>query len=202
MKNIKSYNENILKNYVCFLIEEDNKNYPDYSCFFIYELLDLTLYECQYKKRVKLETFQIQEIAKILMDIVHGLKYLFMKKIRYNDLTLSNVGIKQGKCKLIDFIPEKFFFEKDKTVGFRLLGNPVYVAPEILSGNSKIILWEKAALWSLGMILYELIYFKRPFDILKITKLKNQNIEFPLGFVLPESWKDLLLDVLLHPFSI
>ncbi|CAM5999461.1 unnamed protein product [Sphagnum balticum] len=55
-----------------------------------------------------------------------------------------------------------------------MLGSPIYMAPEILRGE---IYSTKADIWSLGVVLYEMLYGFCPFESTTIPKL----IEAPVG---------------------
>ena len=49
-----------------------------------------------------------------------------------------------------------------------MLGSPVYMAPEILKGETYSM---KADIWSLGVVLNEMIYGKCPFEAKNIYGL-------------------------------
>ena len=51
-----------------------------------------------------------------------------------------------------------------------MLGSPIYMAPEVLKGEQYTI---KADIWSLGVVLYEMIYGDCPFKSNSIAMLIN-----------------------------
>ena len=49
-----------------------------------------------------------------------------------------------------------------------MLGSPIYMAPEVLKGESYNI---QADIWSLGVVLFQMVYGKCPFESKSIAKL-------------------------------
>lgn len=74
-----------------------------------------------------------------------------------------------------------FAQEFDKETGLDLvLGTPLYMAPELVL-NQKYS--EKVDVWSLGVITYQLLSGRTPFDASKIKKINyniiNKKVKFP-----------------------
>jgi serine/threonine protein kinase len=61
-----------------------------------------------------------------------------------------------------------------------IVGSPIYMAPELLAGKYYN---NKADIWSLGVLLYEMIFGKCPYEensMLQLLKLiQNKPLEFP-----------------------
>ena len=78
-----------------------------------------------------------------------------------------------------------------------MLGSPIYMAPEILKGE---IYSTKADIWSIGVVLYEMLYGYCPFESTSIPKLievlKETDLEFPENVQVSPQIKNLLRRVL------
>lgn len=85
------------------------------------------------------------------------LEYLQEKKVIYRDLKPENIIIDEdGYPKLIDFGTAKVVEGRTYTI----IGTPHYMAPEVIAGKGYN---HSADLWSLGVILYELLCGGLPF---------------------------------------
>ena len=102
-----------------------------------------------------------KEIINYLTQICLALNHIHKKKIIHRDLKSGNIFLtKSGLVKLGDFGVAKGFkntWEKAKTK----LGTPYYLSPEII--NSKPY-DSKSDIWALGVLLYEMMTFKMPFN--------------------------------------
>lgn len=80
-----------------------------------------------------------------------------------------------------------------------LCGSPLYMAPEILRGESYNA---KADLWSVGAVLYEMSAGKPPFrasnhiELEKVITRNNDRIKFPASAQVPEELKSLIKSLL------
>uniref|UniRef100_A0A0N5AVA2 Protein kinase domain-containing protein n=1 Tax=Syphacia muris TaxID=451379 RepID=A0A0N5AVA2_9BILA len=110
----------------------------------------------------------------IFRQIVNAVAYLHSNKIVHRDVKDENVIIDQNfSCKLIDF-GSAAYFGRD-IVFSTFCGTMEYCSPEVLSGNK--YRGPELEMWSLGVLLYTLVYFENPFRTLQETV--RAEIELP-----------------------
>lgn len=114
-------------------------------------------------------------------QLAKGLEYLRSKNITHRDLKPHNILLTQNleTIKITDFNFAKVMWGED--LSQTLCGSPLYMAPEILEGNDYT---SKADLWSVGIILYEMVYGRNPFssaiNIIDLNKkMKTIKIIYP-----------------------
>lgn len=89
--------------------------------------------------------------------------HIHSKGIAHRDLKLANILLKKDlTIKLADFGFAKEQSSTEEVMMKTYCGTPITMAPEILKGKPYD---KKCDLWSLGVILFQLIYGKLPFPI-------------------------------------
>lgn len=144
---------------------------------------DLSRY--QNKKPLK-EIF----IHKYIKDLSQGLNYLHLNKIIHRDLKPQNLLISNcGDIKIADFGFAKKFSGMEE-LKQTYCGSPLYMAPEILHYKKYNY---KSDLWSVGIIIYEMITGVPPYHVKNfyqlIKKIENEEIKLPLKYELYISLK-------------
>jgi eukaryotic-like serine/threonine-protein kinase len=120
----------------------------------------------------------IEERLKLLRSVCEAVQYAHAQAVIHRDLKPSNILVKSdGGVRLLDFgiakHLESFDVPVDQTrTGLRLM-TPAYAAPEQIRGGHVGI---QADVYSLGVILYELLAGRLPFDVSNKTPVEAENI--------------------------
>ena len=140
----------------------------------------------------KKKPFTEDQILDYITQICLALQHVHKKKIIHRDLKSGNVFLmKSGIVKLGDFGIAKGLkstWEKAKT----MVGTPYYLSPEIIKNEPYD---SKSDIWALGVLLYELMTFKMPFNAVSLPLLSikiNRGVYQPPPGIYSSEIKDLL----------
>ena len=140
----------------------------------------------------KKKPFPESQILDYITQICLALQHVHKKKILHRDLKSGNVFLmKSGIVKLGDFGISKGLkstWDKAKTT----VGTPYYLAPEIINNKPYD---SKCDIWALGVLLYELMTFKMPFNAVSLPLLSikiNRGVYKPPPGIYSNQIKDLL----------
>jgi len=148
-----------------------------------------------------------KEAKSIFKQLLHSLVYCHKQGIVHHDLKLENILVtKRGKVKLIDFGLCEPVTDCSK-LSQRWCGSFDYVSPEILLKSPYSGC--KADVFSLGVILYSILFSQLPFDFHERVnevihknrphpplKFPTSDIETGVPFTVGESAKDLVMKML------
>ena len=160
------------------------------------------LSDCLLKyKKLYVKPFSEQIVQHIMRQIVEALKYLHGKKIIHRDIKLDNILVNfenekdknnlnmlKAQIKMIDFGFSTHLTEND--LRYSTLGSPINMDPLLLkklattNSVSKLIGYdEKADIWSLGTVCYEMLIGQGIFNAQNmvdlIKKVENGNYHVP-----------------------
>ena len=139
------------------------------------------------KAMIKKRAFiPLKEKLRWVSHICEGLDYAHGHGVIHRDIKPGNVFItKDGKLKILDFGLERLA-SSEMTRSGMLLGSPYYMSPEQVKGSQDID--GRSDLFSVGVVLYELISYRRPFEADTPTSVCFQIVSeshHPISLVLP-----------------
>lgn len=153
-ENIKSAEKILLKLDSPLIMRLVKTIQDEYRVYFIQEFVDGKPFIKFLEEAQPINEFNIKFY---FSNIVLMLQHLNSKNIAHRDLKPENLIIDcSGYLKLIDFDTAKKINERSYTVA----GTPHYMAPEMIKGHGHNLAVDY---WSLGVILYEMVYGVLPF---------------------------------------
>lgn len=154
-----------------------------------------------FQKRIKYQRqrkkyFAEEQILDWFTQICLAIKHIHDKKILHRDLKSQNIFLTEnGLIKLGDFGIAKclnFTLEKAQTI----VGTPYYLSPEIVQNQPYNF---KSDIWSLGVLLYEMMALKMPFDATSLPTLSLKIIRgnhSPIPTIYSEDLRNLVKTLL------
>ena len=132
------------------------------------------------------------------MQIMNGFQVLHKNKIMHRDVKLANIFLQDDKVVIGDF----GFAKSGVDITTTKLGTPLTMAPELLNSNGNSYT-SKADLWSIGVVFYQMLYGKTPFDAKnykdlqkKVKEYSGSNLRFAKDIQISQECKDLLIGLM------
>jgi hypothetical protein len=151
-------------------------------------------------------------LMKFWYEMLQAVNYIHKEGVIHSDLKPANFLVVNGRLKLIDFgIASNIAIDSTSIIKFSQAGTFNYISPEALidtsTGDSpargyqpRIRISTRSDVWSLGCILYLLLYRKTPFSHIKTLPQKISAITSPRTVIdypeLPNYYPPLLLEML------
>ena len=113
------------------------------------------------KEKIALGGLPFEKITDFARQVASGLAAAHERGITHRDIKPANVIVtNEGVVKILDFGLAKLTAAPDLTTPGTILGSSAYMSPEQLSGET---VDKRSDIWSLGVVLYEMIAGHRPF---------------------------------------
>lgn len=174
----------------------------DHGIFAGYHSTALFMECCECNLLTKLKTDRISpfQVHNYFRQIIDAVNYLHSHDICHRDLKLENFLILRDSIKLIDF-GFAFRFDPSKSLQrSRSCGSLNYASPEIILNLSY---WgPEIDIWSLGVILFALIFKCLPFYHIEINEIKKKIISCSLPEQLKHRYNGESFDLLTKMLSL
>ncbi len=140
------------------------------------------------------------EIARIMLDVLAGLEYAHDEGIIHRDIKPANIMLsRRGQAVVTDFGIAQIIGSTQYTVSGALMGTLSYMAPEQgLEGNTS----KQSDLYSLGIVFYEMLTGRPPFDADTPLAILMKHVNDPLPIPrtinpnIPEAFEQIALKAL------
>ncbi|XP_055954905.1 testis-specific serine/threonine-protein kinase 3-like, partial [Patella vulgata] len=109
-----------------------------------------------------------EKTKKIFRQIVDAVSYCHQQNVAHRDLKLENILMAKGQVKLADFGFSRQMTSTD-FYSQTFCGSVAYTAPEVLQGKKYNPF--QSDIWSMGIILYAMLFGRLPFDDTNVTKM-------------------------------
>jgi serine/threonine protein kinase len=131
----------------------------------------------------KMPRLPLSQVLEIIFQVCAGLAYAHDRGVIHQDIKPANIFVQpDGRVKLVDF----GLACPPGTIDFRLPGTVFYMSPEQVEGG---VVDERSDIYSLGIMVYEMITGRRPFpeeDIPRLMELRvTEDVPDP-GEVVPD----------------
>lgn len=139
-------------------------------------------------KALEVRTSQahIRRCAEVIRDAAEAVVHAHEQEVVHRDIKPDNLLLdRKGKIHLIDFGVARFFEDQAVTYTGQLVGTPLYMSPEQITGSGTFD--ARTDIYSLGLVLYELLTLRPPVEASSRENLLRNIVTKPLP---PVSWKN------------
>ncbi len=127
------------------------------------------------------DRFPLEQKVRMVVDVCRGLHFAHRMGVVHRDVKPANIRLTpDGTVKILDFGIARLrgtdSTDPNLTQAGMVLGTPSYLSPELLQG-AKVD--HRADMWAVGVILYEIVAGRRPFEAPTITSLIARIVSEP-----------------------
>lgn len=168
-------------------------------------LLVMECGDCDLSALLKSKKLNDNHLRLYWQQMLEAVQTIHNEKIVHSDLKPANFLIVKGSIKLIDFgIANSIQNDTTNIVRENQVGTVNYMSPEAINENPQVSssnapkykLGRSSDIWSLGCILYQMVYGKTPFSHLNMVQAIHAITDVSHEIQFPDIKNPLLLDVL------
>ncbi|MEX2026122.1 MAG: serine/threonine-protein kinase, partial [Pirellulaceae bacterium] len=128
----------------------------------------------------------IRRSCELIRDVAAALAHAHDRGVVHRDIKPDNLLLdKRGQIRVIDFGVARFFDDLSVTYTGQLVGTPLYMSPEQVTGRGAID--PRTDIYSLGLVLYELLTLRPPLEATHRENLLRTIVTKPLP---PIVWRN------------
>lgn len=128
----------------------------------------------------------VRRVCEVIRDAALALAHAHEQGVVHRDIKPDNLLLdRKGKIHVIDFGVARFFDDQSVTYTGQLVGTPLYMSPEQVTGRGTID--ARTDIYSLGLVLYELLALRPPIEATNRENLLRTIVTKPLP---PVSWRN------------
>jgi serine/threonine protein kinase len=128
----------------------------------------------------------VRRVAEVVRDGARALAHAHEQGVVHRDIKPDNLLLDRGgQVHIIDFGVARFFDDQAVTYTGQLVGTPLYMSPEQVTGRGGID--ARTDIYSLGLVLYELLALRPPIEASNREHLLRTIVTKPLP---PVSWRN------------
>jgi|GEM_PF-6976994 len=137
-------------------------------------------------RELRTTTAYVRRVVEVIRDAAEALAHAHEQGVTHRDIKPDNLLLdRKGQVHLIDFGVARFFDDQSVTYTGQLVGTPLYMSPEQVTGRGAID--ARSDIYSLGLVLYELLTLRPPIEATNRENLLRTIVTKPLA---PVSWRN------------
>lgn len=137
-------------------------------------------------RELRMTSSYVRRVCEVIRDAAGALAHAHEQGVVHRDIKPDNLLLdRQGKLHLIDFGVARFFDDQAVTYTGQLVGTPLYMSPEQVTGRGAVD--ARTDTYSLGLVLYELLTLRPPIEATNRENLLRTIVTKPL---LPVGWRN------------
>jgi serine/threonine protein kinase len=137
-------------------------------------------------RELRTSAAHVRRCCEVARDAAHALAHAHEQGVVHRDIKPDNLLLdRKGKVHLIDFGVARFFDDQAVTMTGQLVGTPLYMSPEQVTGRG--VVDSRTDIYSLGLVLYELLTLRPAVEATNRENLLRQIVTKPL---VPVTWRN------------